>query len=296
MQPGLYDINDNLIKTWSELESAGVNIKLDHSNPTNKCDTIGTSQIFEKIWDKNPNDYKLIVPDGIARIGNYALCNCKHLVEIVLPNTIEIICYAAFENCQNLEKINIPENTKIIDSDAFNNCHSLLEVNLPEGLTKIDTNAFADCWMLKHITIPSSIKRIEASTFCNCRQLEEINFHDDIYVIEGYAFADCKKLTKVTLPRKLTYLSDSAFKYCNNLECVKIPGYVYMGENLFLGSNIKELWVHQFTVNLNPDLEKLYGDKLIIVDKPIEDLVNEGASFKDINKIKLEVQGDLSYI
>ena len=67
---------------------------------------------------------KVIIPEGVEKIGAYAFANLTGLEEIVLPSTLEQIDYGAFYGCSALNKITFSgeNNLKIINQNAFELC------------------------------------------------------------------------------------------------------------------------------------------------------------------------------
>ena len=62
---------------------------------------------------------RVIIPEGVVRIGREAFFGCNKLREIVLPSTLESIGYKAFWSCRSLAEIIIPDSVSDIDKTAF---------------------------------------------------------------------------------------------------------------------------------------------------------------------------------
>lgn len=58
---------------------------------------------------------KVVIEEGVTRIGNSAFAGCRDLSEIVISESIEEIGLAAFYFCENLKKINIHKNVRILE-------------------------------------------------------------------------------------------------------------------------------------------------------------------------------------
>ena len=80
--------------------------------------------------------------------------------KIVLPNTISKIGNYAFNNCSSLTSINIPDGVKTIGADAFDGCTGLESITIPNGITIIEGYAFNNCTSLKTIEIPNTVTTI----------------------------------------------------------------------------------------------------------------------------------------
>ena len=86
------------------------------------------------------------VPEGVTKIGNYAFCDCRKLVEINLPETVTTIAYRSFYSCQALESITLPASLRTMNAgQTFTSSTKLTTVRLL-GATPptIATNTFPD--------------------------------------------------------------------------------------------------------------------------------------------------------
>lgn len=62
---------------------------------------------------------KVVIPEGVTRIGNGAFDNCKRLLNVSLPNTLTEIGGWAFRDCTALTSIVIPIGVTTIGTWAF---------------------------------------------------------------------------------------------------------------------------------------------------------------------------------
>ena len=62
---------------------------------------------------------KIVIPDSITTISNYAFYNCTSLTEIVIPDLVTTIGYYAFYNCESLTQIDIPDSVTRISRQPF---------------------------------------------------------------------------------------------------------------------------------------------------------------------------------
>ena len=63
---------------------------------------------------------KIILPQSLKKIGDYAFSKCRELKEILLPDELEEIGNYAFYECNNLEYVRLPRTLKKIGKQAFN--------------------------------------------------------------------------------------------------------------------------------------------------------------------------------
>lgn len=84
---------------------------------------------------------KIVVANGITKIGNYAFhmpAENNHVVNLInLPDSLEAIGEHAFCNELKIESITIPQNVTSIGTLAFDGCSSLKNVNLYADPTKL---------------------------------------------------------------------------------------------------------------------------------------------------------------
>ncbi len=64
--------------------------------------------------DENTEIKDLIIPNGVANIGDYAFSGCSGLTSITIPNSVTSIGYAAFKGCTGLTSITIPNSVTCI--------------------------------------------------------------------------------------------------------------------------------------------------------------------------------------
>ena len=196
----------------------------DGSNVTWKLDSDGTLTISGngEIKDTSENSLrwlwlypdeikKVIVKNGVTRIGRYDFYNCTNLTEVDLSNV---------------------QTLKNIGDNAFANCSSLSTVKLPMNgeLEWIDTNAFGfvdgSAPKIREIKIPASVKVIHGHVFNGCKQLENVEFAEDseLETIYWNVF-DSTSLKKITIPASVTTIEFDAFGRCEQLKSVTFaPG------------------------------------------------------------------------
>lgn len=90
-------------------------------------------------------DEKVIVPQGVTKIGKEAFCYCKSLTEVILPQGLISIGEGAFQGCENLSKIVLPQGVVDIGAEAFMYCDGLKEITLPQSVKAVRSGAFLCC-------------------------------------------------------------------------------------------------------------------------------------------------------
>lgn len=188
---------------------------------------------------------KIVVPEGVSVIEDYAFYQSEDVEEIVLPKSLSTIKERAFSSCKNFKKITLPKNLTFIGNSAFCGCENLEEITIPKGVKKINYRAFANCKKLKKIIIEDGVEEIDWAAFTDCQSLEEINLPNSIKIINKQAFMNCKNLRKITLPECLTSLSDKLFSGCEKLDIILNKNIKTLGEYTFENcKNLKEYPKH----------------------------------------------------
>ena len=189
---------------------------------------------------------KLIIPDSITQIGDWAFSGCSGLTELKLPENLEEIGESAFRGCRGLRRLELPAKLKEVKSSAFYECTGInyIKINSPEckyggafekvgtaeevreegltveyaeGVTEIG-NMYWERANLTHVKLPESLKKIGERAFFCCRSLKEIKIPDGVTVIGKTAFYKCDNMISVTLSSKLKDIAGNAFANCKNLK------------------------------------------------------------------------------
>ena len=205
----------------------------------------------------------LVIPDGVASIGNGAFIHCSNLTSVTIPNSVTSIGNSAFEDCNNLKEVHITDIATWckINFGLFNSSNPLyyahnLYVNgtlltdlvIPDGVTSIGTNAFCGCSSLTSVTVPNSVTSIGNSAFDYCNNLKEVYITDiaawckivfEVYPSNPLYYAhnlyvNGTLVTDLVIPDGVASIGNGAFIHCSNLTSVTIPNSVTsIGHNAF---------------------------------------------------------------
>lgn len=113
---------------------------------------IGHDKLFSPII---PEEYfknaelpdRVIIPNGIKKIGDDAFHGCNSLKNITIPNSVISIGNGAFSLCQLLTSITIPNSVPSIDAYVFYECDQLKKFNYSGTMREWNNNVTKkDTW------------------------------------------------------------------------------------------------------------------------------------------------------
>ena len=186
---------------------------------------------------------KVIIPEGVEKISQYAFANLTALEEIVLPSTLQHIDYGAFYGCTSLKKISFSgeNNLQIINQNAFENCDLQDTVDL-SAVCVISDYAFAGNQDLKKVITTDALLSIGQYAFAGCKSLSEITIQSEKVKYGPYAFTSCTALTSFYV--NAAVLPEGMFYECKALTSVTIGKDVNdIGEFAFRDTAVSELIV-----------------------------------------------------
>lgn len=128
------------------------------------------------------DDDVFVVPDGVRVIGDSAFYHEYSETSVgprrvILPEGVTVIREYAFCGCSNLESVTLPSTLKTIDACAFSDT-GLTQIDLPDGLEEIGDCAFTDT-KFTSIRIPESVECIRGGTFAGAA-VEQIDGFDRV--------------------------------------------------------------------------------------------------------------------
>lgn len=184
-----------------------------------------------------PNIRTKVTIDGkeypMTYIGSEAFHGNRNITKIVVPEGVTEICDFAFAECTWLTSVTLPSSVTVIGKRAFSSCYSLVDVNLSSGITQIDTETFASCSKLKSIVIPEGVTLVGESAFNNCPQLESVVLPSTLEQIYISGFGSCDALTSITVnsptPPKCNFLCFSNYDATVTTPSASASSYVKNG-------------------------------------------------------------------
>ena len=118
----------------------------------------------------------------VSRIGDntHLLVNGVEITELLIPYGIASIGNSAFRKCTSLTSVSIPDSVTSIGSSAFSNCTSLTSISIPDSVTSIGSSAFYGCTLLKEMYCKSTTPPTGSASMLNNNALDR-----KIYVPRG---------------------------------------------------------------------------------------------------------------
>jgi len=212
---------------------------------------------------------KVIIPEGVEKIGAYAFANLTALEEVVLPSTLEAIEYGAFLGCTSLERITFSgeNNLKIINQNAFENCNLQKTVDLSAACV-ISDYAFAGNQELEKVITSDSLLSISEYAFAGCKDLEEVVITAPKVKYGTYAFTGCESLESFYV--NASVLPEGMFYECENLTKVTIgPDVNEIGPFAFRDTKVDTYEVAQgnkaYQVKTGPYILSADGTQVVAV-------------------------------
>ncbi len=105
----------------------------------------------------------LVIPKGVADIGDYAFINCSGLTSIIIPGSVTSIGRDAFSGCSKLENLTINGAERLYEN-SFSNCNSLKNIYLSKNLKTVYNRAFGGIKSIENIYYEGSEEEWNAVT------------------------------------------------------------------------------------------------------------------------------------
>ena len=163
---------DNGIALYNSATSGSCGDNVTWSYDANSCTlTIsgsGDMEDYDATYDRDDETYynptypwpssvaRLVVKDGVTRLGSFAFYKCTSLVKVSLPESIGAFGSYCFAECSQLISLTIPSKVTVIPQGFCSGCKKITAINIPSGVTRINKNAFLRTGITT-LTIPTSV-------------------------------------------------------------------------------------------------------------------------------------------
>lgn len=203
-------------------------------------------------WENNTIT-KVVIGEGVTRVGNEAFQYCNVISEVDFPSTLKSIGDSAFVGNQ-VHELNLPAGLESIGNYAFELSWCLESVTLPDGLKSIGYGAFGSAVVLKKAIIPESVTEIGLGAFGTLKTAGPIgsgcelefgwttSIPDNAFGGSGADNDQYSSFTSITLPDTITSIGDNAFRASQELKYIRIPdGVKSIGAYAFWWSGIESI-------------------------------------------------------
>lgn len=182
-----------------------------------------------------PRLKKIILPEGVESIGQYAFCCCNELSEIILPQSLKSIEDYAFDWARGLDSIDLPSGLESIGVCAFL-WSSLKHAELPASLKSIGTEAFYWAQISGTLTIPGTCELGDRVFYGT--KIEKLEIEEGFTVLPRNTFCMCEYLEEIKLPSTLREIGFQALScFGTSLMDIIIPEGVERLEERSLANN-----------------------------------------------------------
>lgn len=213
----------------------GVTTESETVHIPSEIDEIPVKEISEGAFRADSKLKKLVISEGVEKIGYSAFAHCKSLESVEIPRSVTDVSAGSFYSTPWLDnndsryiivgddvlikyqgaeiKPVIPKRIKHIAKEAFFENEYIMYISLPENVQDVSDYAFSNCTKLKKVTLNTSLSHIGQFAFYNCG-MREISIPKSVKIIgpcaAGY-YADMENVYSGIIQKfKITGYKDSA--------------------------------------------------------------------------------------
>lgn len=178
-------------------------------------------------YEKRETINKIVINEGVTRVGDEAFRSCENLRSLFIPKSIRSIGSQAFFGCKDFD-VYITDMKAWCQMDShydlgytklFWNNALVKNLILPNDTTTIADRAFSGYELLESVTIPNSVTSIGADAFWGTG-LTSVTIPNGS--IGESAFSYCSDLTNVFIGSGVTNIASSAFSGCAALSTISV--------------------------------------------------------------------------
>lgn len=187
----------------------------------------------------------LVLPEGLAVIGESAFQGSMGLSGVHLPDSLRSIPSSAFRQC-GLYYVEMSDNVESIGVNAFSSNLFLTQIKLtntaegatanglPSHLTELADGAFSSTYIgaegANDLVVPGTVKHLGQGVFSGDRFITSVTLGEGVESIGYGCFSGCLGLTSFTMPDSVTSIEDQLFQDCENLKEVTISRNLAAGD------------------------------------------------------------------
>lgn len=163
---------------------------------------------------------KVLIPEGVTRIGARAFAGCDNLEEVILPSTLEYIGEDAFADCPKLKT-----NTEAVGEHEFKLCYLgtpdndyFALVGYDNSVISADDDGATYSFNVNEQTVIIASGALKGKSVC----ATELYIPDSVRYIGEHAFRNAS-LKKAVVSKNLQTIGVGAFEGCDSLGELTIP-------------------------------------------------------------------------
>lgn len=239
---------------WTPLENeSSISFKYDESNKTLYFKCSGTAEMPSNnqsgstaqwalaLKDKTKNVEKVVIGEGITKIGNNNFSNklsdWPNLKEVELASTVISIGDSAFYKDSNLKTINLNQ-IEYIGQDGMAGT-GIEQAVLDKEQVSIGELAFEECSNLKSVSVKGITSWNDAS-FSNCSNLTSFQCEKSIEVIPSQTFMDCAALSTCSIVG-VKEVGSTAFVRCTSLKTFDLSNVETLNASAFRKAGLTKI-------------------------------------------------------
>ena len=204
--------------------------------------------VYSALGD-NEKIKKIIIPDTVTTIGDYAFANNKKLTDVVMSQNLVLLGDHSFDYCPALTNIDLPKSLQYIGEHAFDQDRFIKQLYISDNVSHIGKGYLprmdVDADSTKYCQVDGVVFSKDMKTLVKC-PCDVINYKvpEGVETIGDYAFSGAdgySSLVSVELPKSLVKIGANAFSN-SSLQSITIPsGVTEIGDEAFKQTLITEL-------------------------------------------------------
>lgn len=148
------------------------------------------------------------IPSYVTEIAYRAFSSTK-IKKVIIPDSVCEIGEYAFASCDSLKSVKLPKNCTRIVSGMFNGCKNLINIDGIENVTEIGDRGLYDCVkLLARFKVPASVKQLGNSSLSTSRSVIEFQSLVPPRIVNP----DNKNGAPTFDPGAIIYVPDIAYK------------------------------------------------------------------------------------
>ena len=168
-----------------------------------------------------PEEFDLVIPDGVKAIGAEAFKYCYQLTSVVIPDSVKEIRREAFRGCVMLASVTLPDGLKALPAEIFKECYEA-SITIPASVSKIELNALNGVWKIdvdsgnKNFKMENGLLLSKDGTIlvqCPSSETGDVVVPSGVKTIQSGAFESMADRASVTLPASVTKIEGTFGDY-----------------------------------------------------------------------------------